>query len=102
MGAEVAAWNTAATLDFVFADDRRALWDNNAGADYHTLLASPASGDRLVQLVYEALEGATAGDLQHGEDLAARRVLDKAHIKVGAGGWLVVGSWVLVGAGGCW
>jgi hypothetical protein len=42
----------------------------------------PAAGEKLVQLVYEALDTATAADTAHQEDLAARRVLDKAHIKV--------------------
>lgn len=42
---QVPAWNTAAMLDFVFTDDRRAMWDNNNGRDYHTLLRNPASGE---------------------------------------------------------
>ena len=40
-------------LDYVFTDDRRALWDNNGGTDFHTLLkeyASGAWGERLGQL----------------------------------------------------
>ena len=31
-------------LDYVFSDDRQAIWDNNGGKDYHTLVAEPASG----------------------------------------------------------
>ncbi|KAL4419296.1 hypothetical protein ABPG77_001628 [Micractinium sp. CCAP 211/92] len=84
VGAEVPAWNTAAMLDFVFTDDRRAMWDNNNGRDYHTLLRNPASGDKLVKLVYEALDTATSADTVHQEELAAKRVLDKAHVKATA------------------
>lgn len=56
-------------------------------------LSNLPAGDKLVQLVYEALDGATAADTAHQEDLAAKRVLDKAHIKVGIRcmGW--VGGW---------
>jgi hypothetical protein len=32
-------------LDYVFSDDRRAIWDNNGGKDFHTLLQNPASGE---------------------------------------------------------
>ena len=121
-------------LDYVFSDDRRAVWDNNRGGDFHTLLKNyasggcparrvlrrrrgpaapaavhsagrrdprrlprptpcnpappppphPQAGDKLGQLVYEALDAATATDTAHQEELAARRVLDKAHIKAGA------------------
>jgi hypothetical protein len=44
LGAEVPAWNTAALLDYVFTDDRRAIWDNNGGIDFHTLLPKYATG----------------------------------------------------------
>jgi hypothetical protein len=44
LGAEVPAWNTAALLDYVFTDDRRAIWDNNGGTDFHTLLPKYATG----------------------------------------------------------
>lgn len=36
-----------------------------------------------MQLVYEALDTATSADTVHQEELAAKRVLDKAHVKVG-------------------
>lgn len=41
---QVPAWATAAMLDYVFTDDRRAIWDNNGGNDFHTLLKEYASG----------------------------------------------------------
>ena len=41
------------------------------------------AGDKLVQLVYEALDAATQTDTAHQEELAAKRALDKAHVKVG-------------------
>lgn len=41
---QVPAWATAAMLDYVFTDDRRAVWDNNRGTDFHTLLRDYASG----------------------------------------------------------
>ncbi len=41
---QVPAWATAAMLDYVFTDDRRAVWDNNGGRDFHTLLKEYASG----------------------------------------------------------
>ncbi len=43
----------------------------------------PLAGDKLVKLVYEALDTATSADTVHQEELAAKRVLDKAHVKVG-------------------
>lgn len=85
VGAEVPAWATAAMLDYVFTDDRRAVWDNNGGRDFHTLLKEYASGDKLVQLVYEALDAATQTETAHQEELAAKRALDKAHVKAMAG-----------------
>ncbi|PRW39290.1 Soluble starch synthase chloroplastic amyloplastic isoform A [Chlorella sorokiniana] len=85
VGAEVPAWATAAMLDYVFTDDRRAIWDNNGGRDFHTLLKEYASGDKLVQLVYEALDAATQTETAHQEELAAKRALDKAHVKAMAG-----------------
>lgn len=42
---QVPAWATAAMLDYVFTDDRRAVWDNNGGRDFHTLLKEYASGE---------------------------------------------------------
>ena len=48
-------------------------------------LASPRAGEKLVQLVYEALDAATGAETAHAEELAAKRVLDKAHIKAMAG-----------------
>lgn len=41
---QVPAWATAAMLDYVFTDDRRSVWDNNKGTDFHTLLTTYASG----------------------------------------------------------
>ncbi len=36
-----------------------------------------------MQLVYEALDAATQTETAHQEELAAKRALDKAHVKVG-------------------
>lgn len=49
------------------------------------MLCCPSSptGDKLVQLVYEALDAATQTETAHQEELAAKRALDKAHVKVG-------------------
>lgn len=41
-----------------------------------------AAGDKLVQLVYEALDAATQTETAHQEELAAKRALEKAHVKV--------------------
>lgn len=35
-----------------------------------------------MQLVYEALDAATQTETAHQEELAAKRALDKAHVKV--------------------
>lgn len=46
------AWATAAMLDYVFTDDRRAIWDNNGGNDFHTLLKEYASGEQQVAAAF--------------------------------------------------
>lgn len=56
------AWATAAMLDYVFTDDRRAVWDNNGGRDFHTLLKEYASGEfagrmHIVLLCFQWTEG---------------------------------------------
>lgn len=64
----------------------------------------PSAGDKLVQLVFEALDTATSGDTGHQEEVAAKRVMDKAHTKVCAasvqcGGWTKgLSVWLLVAA----
>lgn len=49
---------------------------------FHLSLPPPTPGDKLVQLVYEALDAATQTETAHQEELAAKRALDKAHVKV--------------------
>jgi starch synthase len=82
--AEVPVWNTAATLDFAFTNDARTVWDNDQGIDYHTAVRGSPSGDKLVQLVLQALESAGAEESVRGETLSYQRVIQRAGIKASA------------------
>jgi hypothetical protein len=68
---QVPAWNTAALLDYVFSDDRRSIWDNNGGRDYHTLLKNPASGGWVFLLCMWVGGGGLEGG-HGGRESAAR------------------------------
>lgn len=78
---EVPIWSTAVALDMVFTDERRAMWDNNEMRDFHSPISNAATGERLVDLVYEALAAASAEETAHGEVVAAKRVLEKTKMK---------------------
>jgi starch synthase len=82
--AEVPVWNTAATLDFAFTNDARTVWDNDQGKDYHTSVRRGPSGEKLVQLVFQALESAGVEESVRGETLAYQRVMQRAVIKASA------------------
>lgn len=82
--AEVPVWNTAATLDFAFTNDARTVWDNDQGKDYHTAVRGGPSGEKLVQLVFQALESAGVEESVRGETLAYQRVMQRAGIKASA------------------
>jgi starch synthase len=82
--AEVPVWNTAATLDFAFTNDARTVWDNDEGRDYHSAVRGGPSGEKLVQLVFQALESAGAEESVRGENLAYQRIMQRAGIKASA------------------
>jgi starch synthase len=82
--AEVPVWNTAATLDFAFTNDARTVWDNDQGKDYHIAVKGGPSGEKLVQLVFQALESAGAEESARGEKLSYQRVIQRAGIKASA------------------
>jgi len=76
----VPVWNTAGVLDFVLSDASLSTWDNNAGQDFHTEVSGAASGDKLVDLIYTALEAA-GDDASMGGERAARGVMERASSK---------------------
>jgi len=82
--AEVPVWNTAATLNFAFTNDARTVWDNDQGKDYHTAVRGGPSAEKLVQLVFQALESAGEEESVRGETLAYQRVMQRAGIKSSA------------------
>ena len=80
--ASLSIFNTAAIIDFVVSDVDRKMWDNNNGQDYHTRVMRAASGDKLVELIYSALESATSkSELKKNEDRAAASVMERAAAK---------------------
>lgn len=82
--AEIPVWNTAAVLDFAFCDGNRQIWDNAGGVDYHTRVANVTNEQTLVQLVFEALEASDAYESSLGEEMAAKRVLQRALMRSNA------------------
>ena len=78
---EVPVWNTAATLDFAFTNDARTVWDNAQGNDFHSVVKKAPSGEKLVQLVHQALNAASVEEAVRGEALAHQRVVQRANIK---------------------
>jgi len=46
--ASIPIWNTAATVDFVFSDSTRQVWDNMGGSDYHTKVHNATSSKVLL------------------------------------------------------
>ena len=49
--ASIPIWNTAATLDFVFTDNTRQIWDNMGGSDYHSKVQNATSSKSIGFLV---------------------------------------------------
>ena len=82
--AKVSVWNTAAVLDFAFCDGNRQVWDNAAGSDYHTRVQNATPSETLVQLVFEALQASDASDSSVGEEMAAKRVLQRVSMRSNA------------------
>lgn len=82
--ADVPIWNTAAVLDFVFANDARTYWDNAGGTDFHTEIDAAATEDDLIEMVFKTLESASAEEAKKGESLTEKRFIQRAALKVQA------------------
>ncbi|KAK2076899.1 hypothetical protein QBZ16_005127 [Prototheca wickerhamii] len=71
----------AQVVDFVFTDDDKRVWDNNALSDYHSLIAGALSDAALAERLVETARQEEAAEIAKQEDLAAKRALEKAEIK---------------------